>query len=151
VAFFFGAAFFLVAAGLGAVPFETRPDLVLVNTVGLSTTAGAAADSFLGFFALAFGLAAVVVFLVAVVVALGFAVAVFLVAGFFAVADLVVDLVVVDFLVVDEAGLALGAASFLTSLTVPEGPFGKENSLLSLPFFRAWLNKLSNRSVSTPL
>jgi hypothetical protein len=122
VAFFFGAAFFLVAAGLGAVPFETRPDLVLVNTVGLSTTAGAA-DSFLGFFALAFGLTAAVVFLVAVVVALGFAVAFFFAAGFFAVADLVVDLVVVvDFLVVDEAGLALGAASFLTSLTVPEGP-----------------------------
>ncbi len=140
VAFFFGAAFFLVAAGLGAVPFETRPDLVLVNTVGLSTTAGAA-DSFLGFFALAFGLTAAVVFLVAVVVALGFAVAFFFAAGFFAVADLIVDLVVVvDFyaivvnrgwvrfkdrritLVVDEAGLALGAASFLTSLTVPEGP-----------------------------
>jgi hypothetical protein len=38
---FFGAAF-LAAAGLAAV-FATRPDLVLVKTVGLSTTAGAAA------------------------------------------------------------------------------------------------------------
>lgn len=38
---FLGAAFF-AAAGLAAV-FATRPDLVLVKTVGLSTTAGAAA------------------------------------------------------------------------------------------------------------
>lgn len=43
-AFFGAAAFFagafLVAAGLAAV-LATRPDLVLVRTVGLSTTAGA--------------------------------------------------------------------------------------------------------------
>jgi len=35
---FFGAAF--LGAGLAAV-FATRPDLVLVRTVGFSTTAGA--------------------------------------------------------------------------------------------------------------
>lgn len=37
---FLGAAF-LAGAGLGAVVLATRPDLVLVRTVGLSTTAGA--------------------------------------------------------------------------------------------------------------
>lgn len=40
VAFFFGAAVFLVGLG-GAVPLETRPDLVLVRTAGFSVTAGA--------------------------------------------------------------------------------------------------------------
>ena len=38
--FSLGAAAFLAAAGLAAV-FATRPDLVLVNTVGFSTTASA--------------------------------------------------------------------------------------------------------------
>jgi hypothetical protein len=38
---FLGAAFLAAGAGLAAV-FATRPDLVLVRTVGLSTTAGAA-------------------------------------------------------------------------------------------------------------
>lgn len=49
VSFFLGVAFFAVAffaevvADLADVVLATRPDLVLVRTVGLSTTAGAAA------------------------------------------------------------------------------------------------------------
>jgi hypothetical protein len=38
---FFGAPAFLVAAGAGCLVLVTRPDLVLVSTLGTSTTAGA--------------------------------------------------------------------------------------------------------------
>lgn len=74
VAFFLGAAFF--AAGL-AVVFVTRPDLVLVSTLGASTTAGAAVEVLRGLAVFALGLAAAFLVVVAFFAGLA-AVAVFL-------------------------------------------------------------------------
>jgi hypothetical protein len=98
VAFFFGAAFLGAALAAGfAGPLVTRPDLVLVRTVGFSTIAGACAGSLRGFLAFAFGFAAA--FFAAgfsAAVALGF-VAAFFGAGFFAVSFLAVSFLAAGF------------------------------------------------------
>ena len=82
MAFFLGAAFF--AAGL-AVVFVTRPDLVLVSTLGASTTAGAAVDVLRGLAVFALGLAAaflvVVAFFAGLAAVVAFLAVVFLVAA----------------------------------------------------------------------
>lgn len=83
VAFFLGAAFF--AAGLAAV-FVTRPDLVLVSTLGTSTIAGAAVEVLRGLAVFALGLAAA--FLVVVAFFAGLAAAVFLTVVFLGAAGL---------------------------------------------------------------
>lgn len=83
MAFFLGAAFF--AAGLAAV-FVTRPDFVLVSTLGTSTTAGAAVDVLRGLAVFALGLAAA--FLVVVAFFAGLAAAVFLTVVFLGAAGL---------------------------------------------------------------
>lgn len=141
-----GAAFFTGGAGLGAVVFATRPDLVLVRTVGLSITAGAwvcagldadrtqtgCAESLTFFGAAAFLGAA---FLGAAAAFLGaasfFFGAAFLAGAFFSLVALVSFLagVVVSVLgAVSFLGAAafLGAAGltavFLASLVPPEGP-----------------------------
>jgi len=146
VAFFLGAeVFFLGAALVEVVPLDTRPDFVLVSTAGLSTTAGAEVGSFRVFFALAFGFAVDTFF--AVLVVLGFVEDAFFADVFLVVALDVDDFATEGFLVAD----AFGAGSFLTSFTVPDGPLGNENSLLSAPFLTAALNRPSKRSVSTPL
>jgi hypothetical protein len=101
-AFFLGVAFFgaaFLTTGLAAV-FVTRPDLVLVKTLGCSTIAGAAVEVLRGLAVFALGLA--VVFLVATAFFAGLAAA-FLAAGF-----LVVVVVVV----------ALGAAAGFYGMTV---------------------------------
>lgn len=96
MAFFLGAAFF--AAGLAAV-FVTRPDLVLVSTLGTSTIAGAAVEVLRGLAVFALGLA--VAFLVVVAFFAGLAAAVFL---------------TVVFLGAAAAGLAAAAAGFYCRL-----------------------------------
>lgn len=84
MAFFLGAAFF--AAGLAAV-FVTRPDLVLVSTLGTSTIAGAAVEVLRGLAVFALGLAATFLVVVAFFAGLA-AAAVFLVAVFLGAAGL---------------------------------------------------------------
>lgn len=127
VAFFLGAAFF--AAGLAAV-FVTRPDLVLVSTLGTSTTAGAAVEVLRGLAVFALGLAAA--FLVVVAFFAGLAATVFLTVVFLGAAGLAAAGFYFRLVLIKEIywigevehtlATGLGAASFLASFTGPEGP-----------------------------
>jgi hypothetical protein len=121
---FFGAAAFFVVGGAVALVLVTRPDLVLVSTLGTSTTAGAydhvsrclrehrvkertAVDGLAVFFAL--GLA---------VLAFGLAAAVFLAAGaFLVVVALVADFFGAAFLVVVVAAGLSSLASFYLAVS----------------------------------
>lgn len=171
VSFFLDADFFLVvtflAAGLAAGfagPLVTRPDLVLVSTVGLSTMAGAGAGSLRCFLALALGLGAAFLGAGLSAAAAFLGAGAFLEVVFFAVSFFAVSFLGTAFCLQSQHGahrsrrgrhalvvVDLAAGSFLTSLTVPEGPLGWANSLASAPFLRAWLKRPSNRSLSTPL
>jgi hypothetical protein len=147
-AFLGAAAAFFGAAGLAAV-FATRPDLVLVRTVGLSTTAGAAGAwkkvshclrqtdrdmsgwgsrfTFLGAAFFSFLGAAAFFSLGSFLAAASFlGAAAFLVAAglaaFFSLVSLVSFLAAVSFLGAAAFLGAAGFAAFLASLVPPEGP-----------------------------